>query len=153
MTRYKQPAELPEPTELRILPTPKPCSKCKLPCIWGTPRGRAIHPTCEGRENWLAPPVYRRTVVMVAVVLPGRIGPEPPPVHQETYGRSRPFVPAAAPYPCAACGEAAEVIRWMPQDVWRCPKHNPLNFPVQPWEGRGFPTPTASRRIPSQEEQ
>lgn len=31
-------------------PIPRDCSRCKQPTTWTTPRGRSVHPTCEG---WL----------------------------------------------------------------------------------------------------
>lgn len=41
---------LDEPRPVTFLPAPKPCTRCKQPAVTGTPRGRAVHPGCEG---WL----------------------------------------------------------------------------------------------------
>lgn len=41
---------LDEPDPVRVLDTYRPCTRCKQPTYIGTPRGRPVHPGCEG---WL----------------------------------------------------------------------------------------------------
>src|SRR3954470_22613500 len=36
------------PVQLVALPEPKPCSRCHQLSEFGTQRGRAVHPSCEG---------------------------------------------------------------------------------------------------------
>ncbi len=126
-----------------VLAVPRPCSKCKTPTIFATKRGRAVHPCCEPEDYQtpLDPAAVRRTMAdLVTALRPVRITDNPPVVHRKHYGQDNPYVAPPAPFPCAACGETDDIVRWLPHDVWRCFKHTPMTFPVQPWEGRGWPT-------------
>jgi hypothetical protein len=138
--------------ELFLLPIPKRC-KCGLESIWGTKRGRALHPMCEHHERPATAQQLRQAIALVHSILPiADVGTEgvgafayPPTDHYRT---DRPFVPPPAPFPCAACGTSDYVMRWLPADVWRCPEHTPMSFPVQSWEMRGGDSLPAPRPAP-----
>lgn len=49
-----------------MLAKPKPCTKCKAPTTYATPRGRAVHPTCEGRTDVLPDEHYIQTIMGLA---------------------------------------------------------------------------------------
>ncbi len=128
------------PDELKIADGPKPCSRCKLPTIFRTQRGRAVHPTCEPVRGSLSDQDVRRAVGEAAVLLKPLSMAEEPPAPPHKPG-PQPTVLQPAPYPCAGCGTTVDVIRWLPADVWRCAEHTPLRLPAQPWEMRGYPAP------------
>ncbi len=140
---WKPGKEIDGPDEIKVIETARPCSKCKRPTLFTTKRGRPIHPTCEPDRDWLAEPAYRRAVAEllqtfdVAEVFSRDTLNDPKPPAYDQDGR---FIVPPAPYPCAACGATEGVIRWQPQDVWRCAEHNPLKLRIQPWEHRGLPT-------------
>lgn len=139
---WKPGKEIDGPEEIKTIDTPRPCSKCKRLTLFTTKRGRPIHPTCEPDRDWLAEPAYRRAVAEllqtfdVAEVFSRDTLNDRKPSGYDAQGR---YIVPPAPYPCAACGTTTDVIRWLPQDVWRCASHGPLNLPVQRWEYRGFP--------------
>lgn len=64
------------------LAEPKPCTRCKQPCQTATPRGRAVHDTCEGWTNVLTDELYAQVVFGVAADLGAAILTDTPP--QET---------------------------------------------------------------------
>lgn len=51
------------------LPAPKPCSVCKKSTTSATPRGRAVHPTCEGRTDVIPDELYINTIMGLAADL------------------------------------------------------------------------------------
>lgn len=53
----------------KTITTPKPCSKCKQPCWTTTPRGRAIHDTCEGFADVMPDEVHWAVVFGIAADL------------------------------------------------------------------------------------
>lgn len=56
-------------TEGRWLDQPKPCSRCKQPSWTATPRGRAVHDTCEGMLDTMPDEHLSRIIFGVAAML------------------------------------------------------------------------------------
>lgn len=56
-------------TEGRWLDQPKPCTHCKQPSYTATPRGRAVHDTCEGLLDAMPDEHFTRVLFGVASML------------------------------------------------------------------------------------
>lgn len=48
------------------LPKPKPCSGCRKPTTCATPRGKAVHSTCEGRTDVIPDELFIQTIMGLA---------------------------------------------------------------------------------------
>lgn len=64
-----------KPTPGKWLDVPKPCSVCKQPCQTTTPRGRAVHDSCEGWTNVLTDELNAQVIFEVAAALNAQVGP------------------------------------------------------------------------------
>jgi hypothetical protein len=50
------------PVLLKFLDHEKPCSRCRTPATTGTPRGRAVHPGCDGTLDRLSESAFHALV-------------------------------------------------------------------------------------------
>jgi hypothetical protein len=62
--------ELAEPATVTVLPAPRPCSRCRQPTVFGTARGRPVHPGCEGNLDSLTATAMADATRLVCARLP-----------------------------------------------------------------------------------
>jgi hypothetical protein len=121
-----------------VLAAPRPCTRCKEPTIFATPRGRAAHPFCEG---WLdVMPFEAEVLAVIAILSAGdvaetwiaRATDAPPRRDRDPYAEE----------PCSVCGSHHLILKAShvhpqhgPYRDWRCPRHllgHPDEYGV-PW--------------------